>query len=180
MSKTKLFSKNSVFIIIILALVIFIIYFYTMSKKEKFGNKNKDLKSALDLVSQYKLPDILQTESLATLTPKLPFSNIKESFYGMGPNTINSFANSNSNTSTKNWNNPNLCKKSKAVNNILNRPSQPIPLPEGELDMFATTQFKPQCCPNTFSNSMGCACMTVNQYKYLINRGGNNVPYSEY
>jgi len=63
---------------------------------------------------------------------------------------------------------------------IFNRPHQPIPLPEGELDMFATTEFKPECCPNSFSSSMGCACMTTGQLKYLNDRGGNNVPYSEY
>jgi len=68
----------------------------------------------------------------------------------------------------------------KGVQNILNRPKQPIPLPEGELSMFANTPFKPECCPNAFSNSTGCACMTVDQYNYLIDRGGNNVPYSEY
>ena len=66
------------------------------------------------------------------------------------------------------------------VKAIWDRPKQPIPLPEGELDMFATTPFKPECCPNTYSNSMGCACMTVPQFNYLRNRGGNNVPYSEY
>ena len=63
---------------------------------------------------------------------------------------------------------------------ILNRPKQPIPLPEGEMDIFATTSFKPECCPNTYSTGSGCACMTVDQYKYLKNRGANNVPYSEY
>jgi len=69
---------------------------------------------------------------------------------------------------------------SKSVKKILNRPSQPIPLPEGELLMFDNTPFKPECCPNTYSNSMGCACMTTKQYNYLVTRGGNNVPYSEY
>jgi hypothetical protein len=63
---------------------------------------------------------------------------------------------------------------------ILNRPKQPIPLPEGQLDMFATTKFDGDCCPNAFSSSMGCACMTTGQLKYLSARGGNNVPYSEY
>ena len=63
---------------------------------------------------------------------------------------------------------------------ILNRPKQPIPLPEGELDIFATTQFKPECCPNAFSTGSGCACMTTEQLGYLHARGGNNVPYSEY
>ena len=69
---------------------------------------------------------------------------------------------------------------SKGVSNILNRPKQPIPLPEGEMLMFANTPFKPECCPNTYSTSTGCACMTVKQYNYLNDRGGNNVPYSEY
>jgi hypothetical protein len=69
---------------------------------------------------------------------------------------------------------------SPAVQAVLNRKPQQIPLPEGELDMFANTPFKPECCPNTFSNSSGCACMTVKQYNYLNDRGGNNVPYSEY
>lgn len=69
---------------------------------------------------------------------------------------------------------------SQGVKNILDRPAQPVPLPEGELVMFANTPFKPECCPNTYSTGSGCACMTVKQYNYLINRGGNNVPYSEY
>jgi len=86
---------------------------------------------------------------------------------------------------TSSWGSPNLevipgKPISKGVQNILNRQAQPVPLPEGELNMFETTPFKPECCPNAYSNSTGCACMTVDQYNYLINRGGNNVPYSEY
>jgi hypothetical protein len=69
---------------------------------------------------------------------------------------------------------------SNGVKSMLNRPQQPIPLPDGEMLMFANTEFKPDCCPNTYSNSTGCACMTTGQYNYLITRGGNNVPYSEY
>ena len=89
--------------------------------------------------------------------------------------------------STSSWFTPNLTytkgqdiSKDAGVQNILNRPKQPIPLPEGEMDFFATTQFKPECCPNAYSNSTGCACMDLNSYNYLISRGGNNVPYSEY
>jgi hypothetical protein len=63
---------------------------------------------------------------------------------------------------------------------ILDRPKQPIPLPEGELDMFATTEFKPECCPNTYTSGSGCACMTQDQYFALKTRFSNNVPYSEY
>ena len=88
---------------------------------------------------------------------------------------------------TSAWFTPNLSytnttdlKKDKPIQDILNRPQQPIPLPEGELDFFATTEFKPECCPNAYSNSTGCACMTTKQYSYLIERGSNNVPYSEY
>jgi hypothetical protein len=86
---------------------------------------------------------------------------------------------------TNSWDMPNLTMTkgqpvSQDVQNVLDRPEQPIPLPEGEMLMFANTPFKPECCPNTFSNSMGCACMTVKQYNYLNERGGNNVPYSEY
>lgn len=112
----------------------------------------------------------------------------KEGFVGANTNYGESSRYSlahNNPVNTSSWSMPDLTyskgsKKSKGLQNILNRKPQPVPLPKGELDMFATTPFKPECCPNTYSNSMGCACMTVNQYDYLINRGGNNVPYSEY
>jgi hypothetical protein len=86
---------------------------------------------------------------------------------------------------TSSWSLPNMTVTpgqplSAGVKAFLARKPQPVPLPEGELLMFANTPFKPECCPNTYSNSMGCACMTGNQYNYLQLRGGNNVPYSEY
>jgi hypothetical protein len=71
-------------------------------------------------------------------------------------------------------------KPDAGVQSIWDRPKQPVPLPEGQLDLFATTEFKPECCPNAYSNSMGCACMTMQQYNWLKSRSGNNVPYSEY
>ena len=86
---------------------------------------------------------------------------------------------------TSKWSKPDLTvipgqPLNPAVKEILNRPNQQLPLPEGELFLFANTPFKPECCPNTFSNGSGCACMNTNTYNYLIMRGGNNVPYSEY
>jgi hypothetical protein len=83
------------------------------------------------------------------------------------------------------WSMPTLtyspgAKPDAGVKAIWDRPKQPIPLPKDELDMFATTPFKPECCPNAYSSSTGCACMTVDQYNYLRERGSNNVPYSEY
>ena len=112
----------------------------------------------------------------------------KEGFTGANTNYGESSifnVNKDSPIDTSAWDMGNLTFKKnqpvdKAVKEILDRPAQPIPLPDGQMSMFATTPFKPECCPNTFSNSSGCACMTVNQYNYLRERGGNNVPYSEY
>ncbi len=50
----------------------------------------------------------------------------------------------------------------------------------GEMLMFANTPFKPECCPNIYSNGRGCACMTAGQTNHLVTRGGNNYPVSEY
>ena len=89
-------------------------------------------------------------------------------------------------TDTKSWGLPNVSMTddgqlvSSGDSSVLNRPQQPIPLPDGEMLIFANTPFKPECCPNTFSTSSGCACMTGQQLNYLNDRGGNNVPYSEY
>jgi hypothetical protein len=77
----------------------------------------------------------------------------------------------NSNNSTINWGDPS------PVSNYV-PPSENTPLAHGELDMFANTEFKPECCPTTYSNSMGCACISKDQYNYLITRGGNNVPFA--
>jgi hypothetical protein len=66
------------------------------------------------------------------------------------------------------------------VKQFLSREQQPIPLPDDKMLIFETTPFKPECCPSSYSNGSGCACITSKQYNYLIERGGNNVPYSEY
>ena len=68
----------------------------------------------------------------------------------------------------------------KAAQAIIDRPNQSLPLPEGQLSLFDNMPFSPECCPNTFSSSMGCACMNSQTYNFLIQRGMNNVPYSEY
>lgn len=93
--------------------------------------------------------------------------------------------NSNTPVNTSSWSKPDMTvvpgqPLSAGVKQFLAREPQPVPLPEGEMLMFANTPFKPECCPNTYSNSMGCACMTGPQYNYLILRGGNNVPYSQF
>ncbi len=49
----------------------------------------------------------------------------------------------------------------------------PVPLPEGQLFMFADNKFKPECCPSTYTSSTGCACITQEQVDYINQRGGN-------
>jgi hypothetical protein len=136
-----------------------------------------------------KMSDVnLTTDTAAVVNPEVPKISGMEGFVGANTNYGESARYSltnNKRMNTSSWFTPNLTytkggKEGKAVQNILNRQKQPVPLPEGQLLMFANTPFKPECCPNAYSNSMGCACMTVDQYNYLIDRGGNNVPYSEY
>jgi hypothetical protein len=111
----------------------------------------------------------------------------KEGFTGLQRNIgqYSPYSLNSEKINTDSWNSPNMVitpgqPVSPEVKAFLNRPKQPVPLPQGELDLFFNTQFKPECCPNTFSRSDGCACMTGEQYNYLILRGGNNVPYSNY
>jgi hypothetical protein len=115
-------------------------------------------------------------------------SSTKEGFTGAntnyGESSLYSLTNDNP-VNTASWMAPNMSvvpgqPLSAGVKAILNRKPQPVPLPEGEMLLFANTPFKPECCPNAFSTSTGCACMTTEQFNYLTLRGGNNTPYSEY
>jgi hypothetical protein len=136
--------------------------FNNISKKEKFGGKKEKF--------GIKNRDNRRREGFKNISTGFSFADSKSNMYYKDPST---------------WSSPNSVHSSGAAlgsnsDSVLNRPKQPIPLPEGEMDMFATTKFKPECCPNTYSTGSGCACMTVDQYKYLKNRGSNNVPFSEY
>lgn len=112
----------------------------------------------------------------------------KEGFVGANTNFGDSSPydiNSTSSINTASWSKPNMTVTpgqplSSGVKQFLNREPQPVPLPDDEMLMFANTPFKPECCPNTYSNGSGCACMTGDQYNYLMLRGSNNVPYSQY
>lgn len=112
----------------------------------------------------------------------------KEGFVGANTNFGQSSPydlTSNPTINTSSWSKPDMTvvpgqPLSQGVKDFLSREPQPVPLPEGEMLMFANTPFKPECCPNTYSTSQGCACMTGTQYNFLKLRGFNNVPYSEY
>ena len=72
-------------------------------------------------------------------------------------------------------------KPSPAVQAIWDRSKNQAPRKPGQISFFDNVKFKPECCNGSeYSSSMGCACLTVDDYKLLIHRGGNNVPYSEY
>lgn len=112
----------------------------------------------------------------------------KEGFSGANTNYGESSAynlNSSGGVNTSSWYQPDLSvvagkPLSPAVQEIINRKGQPVPLPEGEMLFLNNTEFSPSCCPSTYSNSSGCSCLSVGQYNYLVTRGGNNMPYSEY
>jgi hypothetical protein len=104
------------------------------------------------------------------------FSDVREGFANIG----NTFAQVNQPPpNTKNWEQPNLTiapdtPLPQGVIDILQRKGGKVPLPSDQKEMFLTTPFKPECCPNVYSNSSGCACMSLEQYEYLKDRGGNN------
>ena len=52
----------------------------------------------------------------------------------------------------------------------------PVPPPDDQLFLFAGNKFSPDCCykPQQYSSSTGCACISVDQMKFLNSRGGNN------
>jgi len=56
-----------------------------------------------------------------------------------------------------------------------------VPLPEGQLFMWANNEFSGKCCANSnVSGGGGCACITKEQACYLNSRGGNRAAPSEY
>jgi hypothetical protein len=54
------------------------------------------------------------------------------------------------------------------------------PLQHGEMAIFSENKSSPECCPATYSTSMGCVCETPQQMKYLNERGGNRTQNSEF
>ena len=56
----------------------------------------------------------------------------------------------------------------------------PIPLPPGELLIFAENEVKPECCPSYYTSSTGCVCASKKQINYLNQRGGNRTLTSEF
>lgn len=47
-----------------------------------------------------------------------------------------------------------------------------VPL-EDTMVFYRDNEFKPECCPSSYSSSTGCMCMSPEQVKHLALRGGN-------
>jgi hypothetical protein len=118
------------------------------------------------------------------------FGGIKEGFeaglvglgsainYKMGDGVKHSWENNNTIQEHKN---PQAINDSTNIYSDLEKnEGGPIPLPPGELLIFDTNKFSPECCPSTYSNGNGCACASPEQMKYLNERGGNRTLTSEY
>lgn len=56
-----------------------------------------------------------------------------------------------------------------------------VPLPEGQLFMYANNEFNGKCCSfSNVSGGGGCACITKEQADYLNSRGGNRTMPTEF
>ena len=58
--------------------------------------------------------------------------------------------------------------------------STSMPLDNDKKDFFEKTEFKADCCPSTFSNGDGCACLSFDQLNHIRSRGGNSTQTSEF
>ena len=149
--------------------------------KAKVQAKVQAVKANQQLATQTTSDGTTTTTTTGPSTTTEGFTGANINF---GESSSYSLGNDNS-IDTSSWSAQNMTVTpgqplSAGVKAFLARPQQPVPLPEGEMLLFANTKFAPEFCPNTYSTSTGCAAMTGAQYNYLVTRGGNNVPYSEY
>jgi len=183
------FSKMLEHTISIKILILIAVLYYILFVSTIHGCCNKGMMGSLEGMST-------NNTSTSKMIPKpsIPASSVQsgsgkktEGFVGNNTNYGESSAYSLAHdkpVDTSKWGAPSLTvtgnNVSPAAQAIINRPNQKLPLPEGQLSLFNNMTFSPDCCPNTYSTSMGCACMNSDTYNYLITRGGNNEPYSEY
>ena len=46
-----------------------------------------------------------------------------------------------------------------------------------QIDLLATSNFKPECCPNVYTTSHGCLCNDNYEHEEIIGRGGNRTMF---
>lgn len=131
------------------------IYIYYIIKSIKKNKKNEGFKAKLDyLMGRYSGLDLKENPNLPyeNLTPQELVSKTKNIYHSP-------VGTSHSLTPDKavNCNHP-------SVDGSLSSPKS--------MFMFAYNRSSPECCPNAYSNSRGCVCVTDKQKKYL-RRGGS-------
>jgi hypothetical protein len=166
-------------IVLVIIFLLFVLFGHSI-----YASRTYEMLEGFDAKSSPKPIPIPKASSKPIPVPKYKTEGFANYQTAAGPE----FAENNGNYSymdPNKWSQPSLVYTAgttpdAGVQSILDRGKNQAPLASGELNMFANTQFKPECCPNTFSSSTGCACMSTQQYNTLITRGGNNVPFSEY
>jgi len=187
--------KLSLEILILIGIVYLILVIHTVCGCTNIFRNKEGMESSHNSLTQ-PYPAVAASPSTPTPAVLSSSANVsskkssskKEGFVGANTNYGESSTYSLTNPphiDTYKWGQPSLVVRPghpvpKAAQAIIDRPNQSLPLPEGQLSLFDNMPFSPECCPNTYSSSMGCACMNTNTYNYLILRGMNNVPYSEY
>lgn len=151
---------------------------YSDEDRVNRGNRNQDMSGSV-------VPSSMTTNLAKNIKGNVQNS---EGFSGMNSKNGESTPfdlNKDQVVNTSSWFSPDMNVSSgKAlsddVKKFLDRKQQPLPLENGQMDFLANSEFKPDCCPSAYSTSSGCWCGTSKDYNYLVMRGGNNVPYSEY
>jgi hypothetical protein len=116
------------------------------------------------------------------------FGGVKEGFqagliglgsaldYKMGDGVKKSWENKETIENNKPSTNSESCEVNDDTNiysSLEKNEADPVPLQEGELLIFDSNKFSPECCPSPYSNGDGCVCASPEQMKYLNQRGGN-------
>lgn len=186
--------KLQVEILILIGVIYLILVAHTLcgcsnySLMEAFTDASGNISSVIKTTAQDVSGNIPEPAG-GTVANKIKGTiQAKEGFVGANTNYGQSSPfdlNSSSTVNASSWSAPDMTvvpgkPLSPGVKQFLARKQQQLPLPEGEMDFFANSEFKPECCPNTYSSSNGCWCGTAQDYNFLKMRGSNNTPYSEY
>lgn len=46
---------------------------------------------------------------------------------------------------------------------------------EDQLDLFTYSTFSVECCPSTYTTSLGCLCNDYKEHEFITSRGGNRI-----
>lgn len=118
---------------------------------------NNAVKATADVIEATRIADTCREKKVEEGFTNSSYSNKNASTFILDPST---------------WGNRGTITAS-GSHDITPNSSDPI-------NIFNNMKFAPECCPNAYTSSSGCACMDKTMYKYLQNRGGNNVPFSQY